>query len=624
VESSDDAIIGSRLEGVIESWNRGAERLFGYTAQEVVGRQLSILVPDELQAGLAERSRRVSEGESIEPFVTTRKHKDGRLIPVEIKISSVINSEGTIVRRAAMVRDLTERMRVERALAESEEKLRAVVELAPDAVFMASQGRFFMVNQAACDQLGYSREQLMQLKVRDIVAPRFVENVVSRLNGKLLPGVHESAHLRADGVEVPVEANFAKILFRGELIVMGIARDISARKRAEAERKELEELLHQAQKMEAVGRLAGGVAHEFNNLLMVIQSYAETLHEELPAYGGLRNNTREIVKAVARASSLTHQMLAFSRKQVLTPALLDLNAVIRDAAKMLTRLIGEDVELQTKPGAGLWAVEADAGQIVQMLMNLTANARDAMPRGGQLTITTGNLSVEKGIAGARESLVPGDYAWLSVADTGMGFSSEVKEHIFEPFFTTKEVGQGTGLGLATVYGIVKQSGGYIHAYGEPGKGACFTIYLPRAMGTVPVAAAVKAEAAPTGAETLLVVEDEEAVRQVICEYLRRQGYAVLSAENTQQALAVAGECKGMIDPLITDLVMPGQSGLELARKLTGLRPGMKTIYMSGHADDAIARHGVDRMEAIFLQKPFSMSTLARKVREALNEAGTVQ
>lgn len=620
VESSDEAIVGSSLEAVIESWSRGAQRLFGYEAGEVVGRSFTILVPEEQQEVIPERIQRIRGGESIGPFRTVRKHKDGRLIPVEVKLFPVSDSEGRIVGRAAILRDITEHMQWEQALAESEEKLRAVVELAPDSVFMARQDRFLMVNQAMCDQLGYPREQLLQMRLLDIIAPRLREGAAERLLEPNALVAYEGSQIRADGVELPVEVSHRDVVFRGQPIMIGIARDISGRKRAEQQREELELKLRQAQKMEAIGQLAGGIAHEFNNLLMVIQSYAETLEDKLPAYGGLRKNTQAIKNAAERAATLTRQMLAFSRKQMLMPVLLDLNGVIGDTAKLLVRLIGEDVEFRIEADESLWAVEADAGQVVQVLMNLSANARDAMPLGGKLTIATGNLVVgpEGRIVGPMGGRVaPGEYVWFSVADTGTGMNDEVREHIFEPFFTTKEVGRGTGLGLATVFGIVKQSAGYIDVKSEAGKGACFTIYLPRATGRAAAETVARVEEAPKGAERLLLVEDEAAVRQVMGEYLQERGYTVLAAEDGQQALVVASECKDRIDLLITDLVMPGQSGLELAQTLQGLRPGLKTIYMSGHPDDAIARHGGEPGEAIFLQKPFTLSALARKLRDAL-------
>jgi nitrogen-specific signal transduction histidine kinase/CheY-like chemotaxis protein len=394
-------------------------------------------------------------------------------------------------------------------------------------------------------------------------------------------------------------------------------RDITERKRREAEKRLLEQQLQQAQKMEAVGRLAGGIAHDFNNLLMVIQSYTEMLQNSLPVHNGLRKNTEQILKAAKRAASLTGQMLAFSRKQITSPVVLDLNAVVNEMAKMLKRLIGEDIEVRVEPAESLWAISADSDQIGQILMNLCVNARDAMPQGGTLTIATGNIIVEEGRIDGHPYVAPGEYVRFSVTDDGTGISKEEQERIFDPFYTTKEVGRGTGLGLAMVYGIVEQSGGYVWVDSELGQGTCFTIYMPRAEGAISPNMSTMAGERPGGTETLLVTEDEESLREAICGYLRSLGYSVLAASSGQQALSLASEHGGHIDLLITDVVMPKMSGRELSQMLGRLRPELKTIYMSGYTDDAVLRHGINELSATFLQKPFSLGTLARKVRNML-------
>jgi nitrogen-specific signal transduction histidine kinase/ActR/RegA family two-component response regulator len=406
--------------------------------------------------------------------------------------------------------------------------------------------------------------------------------------------------------------------------MQGVVQDITERKRAEEQRKELEQQLRQAQKMEAVGRLAGGIAHDFNNLLMVIQGYTTLLQRSLPEGTHLRKNTHEILKAAERAASLTGQMLAFSRKQILSPVVLDLNAVIDETAQMLKRLIGEDIEFRVSPAESLWAIEADSDQMVQILMNLCVNARDAMPQGGTLTIATGNVTVEKGGVDGHSYITPGNYVRLSVTDTGMGISKDMQEQIFEPFFTTKEVGKGTGLGLATVYGVVKQSGGNVWVDSEPGQGACFTIYLPRVKGAIAPDISAQPEALPPGKGTLLVAEDEGSLRELMCGHLCGLGYTVLEASSGQQALSVASQHEGSIDLLITDLVMPKISGRELSRMLENLRPDLKTIYISGYTDDVVLRHGISKLGVTFLQKPFSLEALARKVRDALGRTETVQ
>jgi signal transduction histidine kinase/ActR/RegA family two-component response regulator len=434
----------------------------------------------------------------------------------------------------------------------------------------------------------------------------------------------EERLLRLDGTVFDGEVTAIPFAFEGRDGALVFVRDITGRKREEAERRGLEQQLRQAQKMESVGRLAGGIAHDFNNLLMIIQSYTHMLQDDLPSDSALRKNTQEILQAARRAISLTGQMLAFSRKQISSPAVLDLNAVINDTAKMLKRLIGEDIEVRVAPANSLWTTSADSDQIVQVLMNLCINSRDAMPQGGVITMATGNITVAEGSILGHRYVAPGQYVQLSVSDTGTGISKDEQEQIFEPFFTTKEVGKGTGLGLAMVYGIVKQSGGYVWVDSEPGKGACFTIFLPRVQGAATDAdTPLNTDAQPRGTETVLVAEDEEALRDAICGYLRDLGYTVLAASSGQQALSVARQQK-KIDLLITDVVMPQMSGRELSQVLGSLRPDLKTIHMSGYMDDAVLRHGIQGMDATFLQKPFNLCTLARKVRDALGRTETIQ
>jgi signal transduction histidine kinase/ActR/RegA family two-component response regulator len=419
-----------------------------------------------------------------------------------------------------------------------------------------------------------------------------------------------------DGLEAQVRARTAELGQANK----ELSTEIAERKREESKRQALEQQLRQAQKMEAVGRLAGGIAHDFNNLLMVIQSYTEMLQDSLPAHDRLRKNTQEIMKAAERGARLTGQMLAFSRKQITSPVVLDLNAVINETAKMLKRLIGEDIEFLVDPAKSLWTILADSDQIVHVLMNLCVNSRDAMQGGGTLTIATGNVTVDEGNTDGHPDVAPGEYVKFSVTDTGTGISKGEQEKIFDPFFTTKGVGKGTGLGLAMVYGVVKQSGGYVWIDSERGQGACFTIYLPRAKGTIASDKSVKAEVRPLGAETLLVAEDEEALREAMCDFLRSLGYTVLAASSGQQALSAASEHEGHIDLLITDVVMPKMSGRELSQMLGSLRPDLKTIHMSGYTDDAVLRHGIHESGATFLHKPFSLGTLARKVRDTIDRS----
>jgi CheY-like chemotaxis protein len=349
---------------------------------------------------------------------------------------------------------------------------------------------------------------------------------------------------------------------------------------------------------------------------MVIRSYAELLEDALPGADGLRRNTQAIMKAADRAAGLTSQMLAFSRKQVMSPVALNLNAAVADSARMLQRLIGEDIDLRVLPAASIWTIRADPGQLAQVLMNLSVNARDAMPDGGVLTLSTRNVTITENLPGHPEMPI-GEYAVLSVTDTGTGISKAVQERMFEPFFTTKSVGKGTGLGLSTVYGIVNQSGGYLLVDSEPARGTCFSIYLPRVKEAVPGGETPRSSRLQRGTETLLIVEDEDALRESIRAFLSGMGYSILTAGSGQEALAIAAQFAEPIHVMITDVIMPKMSGRELAQILGSLRPQMKTIYISGYTDDAIMRHGVQEEGVAFLHKPFSLTKLARKLRELL-------
>jgi len=389
------------------------------------------------------------------------------------------------------------------------------------------------------------------------------------------------------------------------------------------ERHALEQQLQQSQKMEAVGRLAGGIAHDFNNLLMVISGYSEFLLDRLGPEPELRAPAQEIASAAGRASSLTRQLLAFSRKQMLAPKVLDLNGVVTENLKMLTRMIGEDIDLVMVPATGLGAVRADVGQMEQVIMNLAVNARDAMPSGGKLTIETSNVSLDEEYAHFHAPLKPGNYVMLAISDTGAGMDSETQSHIFEPFFTTKGP-KGTGLGLSTVYGIVKQSGGYIWVYSESGKGTTFKIYLPRvaesADSSVEVVAAAEPVATEPGTETILVVEDEANLRYLARQFLEKQGYRVIEAADGAVAMQIAVAHEGVIHLLLTDVIMPGMNGRELAQRISEIRPNTKVLYMSGYTENVIGRDGTLDAGIRLLQKPFTLRDLNTRVREVLSSS----
>ena len=396
--------------------------------------------------------------------------------------------------------------------------------------------------------------------------------------------------------------------------------DITELKRAEEEKAVLQEQLRQSQKVEAIGCLAGGIAHDFNNLLTVIKGYSQLSSIELKEGDPLRGNIDEIQNATDRAASLTRQLLAFSRRQVMEMKVLDLNTLLRDLEKMLRRVIGEDIELVIQLAEDLGRVRADVGQIEQVIMNLAVNAKDAMPSGGKLTIETANVELDESYARSHVDVKPGHYVMFSVSDTGVGMTPEVRERIFEPFFTTKEKGKGTGLGLSTTYGIVKQSEGHIWVYSVQGKGTTFKIYLPRVNEPLEdIRKEVLKEELPRGNETILIVEDEEEVRKLAGKILERQGYRILETFNGDDALLACERRKSPIHLMLADIVMPGMSGSELAKLLKPLYPEIKILYMSGYTDNAIVRHGVLEKGVNYIQKPFTMEGLARKVREVLDK-----
>ncbi len=498
VESSEDAILSAGLDGTITSWNRGAEVLYLYSAAEITGQPMRLLVTP----ATADSERRMFEaaarGEAVLPCESERCRKDGSIIEVSLTVSPVRDASGTVIGISEIVRDLTARRLTEAALRRTEEQFR------------------------------------------------------------------------------------------------------------------------QAQKMEAVGRLAGGVAHDFNNLLSVVLSYSSFALEHLSAGDPLRSDVEQIEIAGKRATELTRQLLAFSRQQVLQPRVLDLNQVVLAMKLMLGRLLGEDIELAISMGSELGRVLADQGQIEQVVMNLAVNARDAMPHGGRLTIETVNIQLDNPYVGSHLGVAPGDYVMLAISDSGIGMDAATRARIFEPFFTTKELGKGTGLGLSTVFGIVEQSGGHVGVYSEPGRGCTFKVYLPRTDRIAPTVSSGRTSGDLRGTETILLVEDEPQVRAAACSILRRKGYHVLETSNGGEAFLLSQDFGAKIHLLLTDVVMPRMSGRKLSERLGLERPEMKVLFVSGYTDDAIVHHGVLDAGVSFLQKPFTPDSLLRKVRDVLD------
>ena len=522
---------------------------------------------------------------------------------------------------------LSERTRAEEALRETSRTLRALIEASPLAVVVSdASGTVRVWNPAAVPMFGWREEEVIDRPNPLLSAERNPELCATCdlvLRGERFSNAEIRARNRS-GSEIVLAFSGAPLVDgQGKIVaMMAIVADITDAKKAEEALRQSEEQLLQSQKMEAVGKLAGGVAHDFNNLLSVITGYSELLLVRLDGKHPGRREIEEIHKAGERAAALTQQLLAFSRRQVLKPKVLRLCDVVENLGKMLRRLIGEDVEFITRAQPEPWMVRADPSQIEQILMNLAVNARDAMPRGGKLVVSTANVAMEAPLVEGELRIPPGRYATLEVTDNGCGMDEATLSRIFEPFFTTKGLGKGTGLGLATVYGIVKQSGGYIRVRSAPGHGAIFTIYLPAAGGEDLEAAGEPARIAHkdlTGKEAILLVEDEEMVRELAIESLQGYGYTILDAPNGEKALAICECHEGKIDLLVTDLVMPGMNGIELARRVLDSRPGIPILFMSGYSEDAMEHLGDMAEGKAFLQKPITPTTLSRKVREILSE-----
>jgi PAS domain S-box-containing protein len=492
----------------------------------------------------------------------------------------------------------------------SEERYRMLFEASPMPmwVYDATTLFFLAVNDAAVRHYGYRRDEFLRMRITDIRPPEDVPAMLEDVKARGGPGSPQAKvwrHLRKDGSHILVEITAGRITFEGRKAALVLAHDVSDRLR-------LEQRLAEAEKMEAIGRLAGGIAHDFNNLLTVISGYAEILQTRRGA-----EEAGEISRAASQAAALTHQLLAFSRRQVLHPRRIDLNEIVSGMEAMLQRIIGDDVSVGIRLDPALAAVEADRAQLERVILNLAANARDAMPNGGVLTIETANVDVDEAQVTTHADGSPGPHVLLAVSDTGVGMDADVAKHLFEPFFTTKPAGAGTGLGLATVFGVVKQSGGGIYVYSEPGRGSTFKIYLPAASAPAEPAEAAADGNAERGTETIMVVEDDEGVRELVRLMLESNGYEVLTVAGADEAVALCGARS--IDLLLTDVVMPDISGSELAVRLGALAPDMRILFMSGYSDEAVVRHGELTETAAFLEKPFTEKALARKVREVLDQ-----
>jgi two-component system cell cycle sensor histidine kinase/response regulator CckA len=551
------------------------------------------LAPDLLCVPLLARDRPLG--------TVTLAAGDQRFGPEDLELA------GEVARRAAAA---VETARLVRSLERSEERYRLLFDASPLPmwVYDAETLEFLAVNESAIRHYGYTRAEFLTMKIIEIRPREEVESLLADLErrggpGSPVPGTWR--HRRKDGSLIDVEISAGRVTFGGRPGALVLAHDVT-------EKRVLEARLAQSEKMEAIGRLAGGVAHDFNNLLTVISGYASILLARPDADG--RQELQEIAHAAEQASALTRQLLAFSRRQVLHPRVLDLNEIVAGMEPMVQRIIGDDISVGARLEPALAAVEADRAQLERVILNLAANARDAMPSGGRLTIETANVELGDDYVSTRGEGTPGPHVLLAVSDTGTGMSEEVRRHLFEPFYTTKGPGAGTGLGLATVFGVVKQSGGSIYVYSEEGRGTTFKIYLPAAAHADQAEAAAGDGADERGSETIMLVEDDERVRNLVRVMLESKGYTVLPAAGAAEAEQL---CTADVDLLLTDVVMPEVNGNVLAERLAATAPGMRVLFMSGYSDEAVYRHGEISAGAAFIEKPFTDRTLARKVREVL-------
>jgi PAS domain S-box-containing protein len=593
------------------------EKVLGYSAEELrSSSSFEQIHPDDRERvkEAAQEARATGIGQPMEYRI---RHKDGTWRTLESTASVIRSSKGEPEKLVVVNRDVTERKRAAEALRRSEASFRSVIVDAPYGIYRADlTGKFLMVNSALEKMLGYkSQEELLEANLATAIYRYPAEH--QKISELLLRDQHfrdvEVEWKRKDGAFLTVRCSGWPVKHESDTFIEVFAEDVT-------ERRVLERQLRMAQKMEAVGRLSGGIAHDFNNLLGVIIGYIQVMKRSLVPGNPSYEYAEEIEKASQRAVSLTRQLLAFSRQQVLEPTILNLNTLVSDMEKMLPRLIGEDIELNLMLDSAIGQVKADSGQIEQVVMNLAVNARDAMPDGGKLTIQTANADLDAAFAREHQGSIPGQYVMLAVTDTGMGMDPETQAQIFEPFFTTKDRDKGTGLGLATVYGVVKQSSGYITVESEKGKGASFKIYLPRI--EQPVATQCETSQAPLtvrGCETILLVEDAEPLRKLAHMFLKDNGYQVLTAADGSEAQQVAAQSAEPIHLLLTDVVMPGINGRVLAERLAPRHPRMKVLYMSGYTDTFIAGHGVLEEGIHLLHKPFTEEALMRKVRELLDE-----
>ena len=612
LEAAPDAIVGVGIDGRIALVNGQAERLFGFTRDEMIGQLVEMLVPNRVRGAHPNHREAYFARPVTRPMGAgmelAGRRKDGTEFPAEISLSAIETEEGLLV--SAAIRDGTDR------------KQAAIISSSNDAIISQTlDGTITTWNPAAAHMYGYEASAVLGRHIELIIPPEHLDRVRVAMSRAALGDrtpEYETVRLHADGTPLDVAITVSPI-FDSAGIVTGlstIARDITERKRAADEHRALEERLSQSQRLESLGQLAGGIAHDFNNLLAVILNYSSFVAAEVGDNEAVRADVDQIRIAAERAAGLTRQLLIFGRGETIQPEILDLNTVVRDVQTLLARTIGEHVELIVETTPDLPAVRADRGQLEQILVNLAVNSRDAMPDGGILTIETTTVEIDRETSRLRPDLEPGQYVTLSVSDSGSGMSREVIAHAFEPFFTTKPRGEGTGLGLATVYGIVTEAGGSVVLYSEGELGTTVRVYLPAVdQPARPTRKPQTAVFARGGGETILVVEDEKAMREVALRILRSNGFKVLAAANAQEALSVLEE-QGC-DLLLTDVIMPQMSGRELVERVHERRPGLPVLYMSGYSQGVLGRQRALDDGVALIQKPFSAHDLLEKVRSVL-------
>ncbi len=615
VESSHDAIVSKTLDGTVLSWNAAAERMFGYSAGEMEGASIFKLIPPELHEQERDILARIGRGERVGHLETTRVRKDGTLFPIDLSVSPMRDTDGTIVGASALKRDVTERKRA----AEASARLAAIVESSADAIISkALDGTILSWNAAAERMYGYSAAEMVGGSIYGVVPEELADEergILERVSRGETVSHYETVRRRRDGSTVEISLSISPIRDASGNVVAAssIQRDVT-------EQKEAEESARQTAKMEAIGALAGGLAHDFNNQLHALSGFAHFVARDPGLGAGGRQDLLEIQKTTERMASLTRQLLAFARQQVLSPESLDLNTAVEDTRPMLQRLIGSNMDIRMELAQGPKWVRVDRAQLVQILLNLMINARDAMPAGGRLVIRTETLEASPHHVFDRLGMAvePGAYAALTVVDSGEGIRPEHLPHIFEPFYTTKEVGQGTGLGLATVEGIVSQSGGHIQVQSAVGKGTAIRILLP--LTTEPAPQPLEGSSAEVPERRLgriLVVDDEDPVRAVVVRTLQAEGYEILGARHGKEALYYIEQVGGAVDLVVADLVMPVLGGHELTDELARRYPAIPVIWMSGHPREVEARRSTVGKAHASLQKPVPPHLLLQTVAQVL-------